>query len=40
MTNNLLQIEKVGEVNEQLAMELGAIMPVPILTYHTLEYIL
>jgi len=27
MTNNLAQIEKVVEVNEQLAIELGALMP-------------
>jgi len=27
MTNNLPQIEKVGEVNEQLAIEIGALMP-------------
>ena len=27
MTNNLAQIEKVGEVNEQLAIEIGALMP-------------
>jgi hypothetical protein len=40
MTNNLPQIEKVVEVSEQLAIELGALMPVPILTYHTMEYIL